>query len=261
MPGRWSTATRCRASRATRWAATNGRGTCGAAMCGCPGCRRSPRRAPRPWRRGGRSAWHASRCSLAMTRFGVIVAAALLAVPAAAQAEEGNWAGFHVGAHFGGGSGRSSWFDHGAGDIGAHDAGGVLGGGQAGYDFQSGRLVFGPQVELSGASLGGDHPDAVFQGPALQTDHADIDRLGTITGRLGYAADPWLFYGRAGAAWAHERYSFQGFFAPGLEFAAHTTTKWGWTAVPGCGPPGAGAIGVSIRENFHIVKTGINFRF
>lgn len=230
-----------------------------------------------------------------MTRFGVIVAAALLAVPAAAQAEEGNWAGFHVGAHFGGGWGHSSWFDHGAGDIGAHDAGGVLGGGQAGYDFQSGRLVFGPQVELSGAGLGGDHPDAVFQGPALQTDHADIDRLGTITGRLGYAADPWLFYGRAGAAWAHERYSFQGFFAPGLEFAAHTTTKWGWTAgagfeyafaprwsgfleydyldfgadsaqvgctaVPDCGPPGAGAIGVSIRENFHIVKTGINFRF
>jgi len=86
-----------------------------------------------------------------------------------------------------------------------------------------------------------------------------------------------------------------GFFAPGLEFAVSDGEKWGWTAgaglelgfapgwsgfveydylgfgsdvaslkctaVPDCGPPGKGAIGISVNENFHVVKTGLNFHF
>jgi hypothetical protein len=31
--------------------------------------------------------------------------------------------------------------------------------------------------------------------------------------------------------------------------------------VPDCGPPGKGAIGISVNENFHVVKTGLNFHF
>ncbi|HYU11710.1 MAG TPA: hypothetical protein VEK82_03985 [Stellaceae bacterium] len=104
-----------------------------------------------------------------------------------------------------------------------------------------------------------------------------------------------MAYGQGGAAWARARYSLTGFFAPGLEFAVSDGEKWGWTAgaglelgfAPGwsgfveydylgfgsdlatlkctavadCGPPGKGAIGISIRENFHVVKTGLNFHF
>jgi hypothetical protein len=33
------------------------------------------------------------------------------------------------------------------------------------------------------------------------------------------------------------------------------------TAVADCGPPGKGAIGISIRENFHVLKIGVNFHF
>ena len=33
------------------------------------------------------------------------------------------------------------------------------------------------------------------------------------------------------------------------------------TMVADCGPPGKGAIDISIRENFHMLKTGVNFHF
>ena len=32
-------------------------------------------------------------------------------------------------------------------------------------------------------------------------------------------------------------------------------------AVADCGPPGKGAIDISIRENLHVLKTGVNFHF
>src|SRR4051812_17586893 len=132
-------------------------------------------------------------------------------------------------------------------------------------------------------------------GPVPQPDRGSIDLLGTLTGRLGYAWGPLLLYGQGGVVWAHTRYDLSGFFAPGLEFAVSDDTKWGWTAgagaeyqiaptwsgfleydylgfgadaanlkctaVPNCGPPGANAIAISIRENFHVIKTGVNFRF
>lgn len=218
------------------------------------------------------------------------LAAELLPEPA------GDWRGFYLGGHFGGAFGRSEWFDLGVGNIGAHDASGILGGGQAGYNFQTEPWVWGPQASVSGSSLGGSHIDTVFGfGPVPQPDRGSIDLFGTLTGRLGYAWGPLLLYDQGGAVWAHTRYDLSGFFAPGLEFAVSDDTKWGWTAgagaeyqiapnwsgfleydylgfgadaanlkctaVPNCGPPGANAIAISIRENFHVIKTGVNFRF
>jgi outer membrane immunogenic protein len=208
----------------------------------------------------------------------------------------GDWTGLYIGVHFGGAWGNSDWVDLGAGNIGAHSPDGIIGGGQLGFNLQSGPFVWGAEASLSGSSIGGRHLDTVFQfGPAPEYDRASIDFLGTLTGRVGYAAGPLLLYGKGGLAWAHARYSLTGFFAPDLEFARTDGTKWGWTAgagaefaflpgwsgfveygylgfgsdvasltctaVPNCGPPGANAVGISIRENYHLVKTGINFRF
>jgi len=207
-----------------------------------------------------------------------------------------NWTGFYAGGHVGGAFGSSDWFDLGAGNIGSHSLDGFIGGAQLGYNLQTGPFVWGPEASFSGSTLSGRHLDAVFQfGPAPEHDRDSIDFLGTLTGRLGYAEGPLLFYAKGGAAWAHARYSLTGFFAPGLEFAVGDSTKWGWTvgagveyaflpgwsgfleygyldfgsdvaslkctAVPDCGPPGANAVGISIRENLHAIKTGINFRF
>ncbi len=229
------------------------------------------------------------------------IALCALLAPAAASAAEPppggiEWSGFYVGGHFGGAFGSSDWFDLGAGNIGSHDPDGIIGGGQIGYNFQHGPWVFGPEASFSGSTLGGKHLDAVFQfGPAPEFDRGEIDFIGTLTGRLGYASGPLLLYGKGGAAFAHTRNTLVGFFAPGLEFAVSDKTKWGWlagagaeyefaprwtgfleynylgfgsdlatlncTAVRNCGPPGATSVGISIRENIHTVKTGINFRF
>ena len=221
----------------------------------------------------------------------------LLSMSAAnAQLLVGNWGGLYLGGHFGADWGDSDWLDLGAGNIGSHSASGIIGGAQLGYNFELGPWVLGPQASLSGSSLSGKHLDAIFQfGPAPQHDQGRIDLLGTITGRLGYAWGPLLLYGQGGASWAQNRYFITGFFAPGLEFAVSDGTRWGWTAgagmelgfAPGwsgfleydylgfgsddaslkctavrdCGPPGASAIGISIRENFHVLKTGVNFHF
>ena len=207
-----------------------------------------------------------------------------------------NWAGFYLGGHLGGAWGHSDWLDLGAGDLGSHRLDGIVGGGQLGYNFQTGPWVFGPQASISGSSISGRHLDAIFQfGPAPEYDRDSISMLGTLIGRAGYTAGPVLLYGQGGAAWARARYSLVGFFAPELEFAVADSTKWGWTAgagaeyafaplwsafleygyldfgsdkaflrctaVPDCGPPGAGGVAISIRENLHMVKAGINFRF
>ena len=207
-----------------------------------------------------------------------------------------DWTGFYIGGHFGGAWGSSDWFDLGAGNIGSHSPDGIVAGGQLGYNFQTGPWVWGPQASFSGSTLSGRHRDAVFQfGPAPEDDRSSIDFIGTLTGRVGYADGPLLLYGHGGAAWASARYSLIGFFAPGLEFAVGDSTKWGWTLgaggeyafapgwsgfieygyidfgadvaslkcgpIPNCGPPGATAVGISIRENFHVLKTGVNFRF
>jgi len=207
-----------------------------------------------------------------------------------------DWRGLYLGGQVGGAWGNSSWFDLGAGNIGSHGMDGAVYGGQVGYNFQNGPWVFGPEASLAWSTLSGRHLDAVFQfGPAPEYDRDKIDLVGTLTARIGYTTGPWLVYGDAGGAFAHTRYSLAGFYAPGLEFAVGDTTKWTWTigvggeyafapgwsgflqysylpfgsdvatlnctTVPMCGPPGASAVRISIGEDYHIIKTGINFLF
>ena len=89
---------------------------------------------------------------------GIPFFAATGAVPsfalAAAPAGNRNWTGFYVGAHAGGGWGRTDWdsadgvFQSLADSVlaGSGDAAGMLGGVQAGYNFQAGRWVIGVEA-------------------------------------------------------------------------------------------------------------------
>ena len=73
-----------------------------------------------------------------------------------------NWSGFYVGAHGGGAWGKSNWLNTASsaplglypdlvpGDPNGHNISGWLAGGQMGYNFQSGALVYG--LELSGSA-------------------------------------------------------------------------------------------------------------
>lgn len=145
-----------------------------------------------------------------------------------------NWTGFYVGGHFGGGLARSEWADNSPifcislpcapTDAGSHNATGVLGGGQAGYNWQAGRLVFGVEGQYSFANVNGNHQNnavaaAPFLGPnsfvtfnAVDRLTTKIDGIGTIAGRIGFASeslDRTLFFVKGGAAFMRARYSDQ----------------------------------------------------
>jgi outer membrane immunogenic protein len=92
---------------------------------------------------------------------------------------------------------------------------GWLLGAQAGCDFQfAPNEVFGIEGSFSGGRLKG-HSDLVPSG-AIAGDNAIVtarlDALATLTGRLGYAIDRTLLYGKAGFAWADEQFSTTGLY-------------------------------------------------
>jgi outer membrane immunogenic protein len=134
------------------------------------------------------------------------------------------WAGFYVGGHLGYGEGTSDYrqdldFDF---DDDAFDAsntfrasvnpGGILGGVQAGYNWQAGSFVFGLEGDISftdwnkGTTVFDadfDTVDGLAPGDAYGTSSTDIDLLASVRGRVGYAMDSVLIYGTGGVAWAH----------------------------------------------------------
>jgi outer membrane immunogenic protein len=88
---------------------------------------------------------------------------------------QGLYAGFHIG--------------HGE----AGPADGVVGGGQIGYNWRSGQLVYGLEADVTFADIGIEHRYA----------SASIDWMATGRGRLGYLLTPSILaYGTAGFGFA-----------------------------------------------------------
>ncbi len=79
---------------------------------------------------------------------------------------------------------------------------GVIGGGQIGYNWQTGNLLFGVEADIqgSGETAVSNMGCGVIGACSLSvSDH--IRWFGTARGRVGYAADRWLFYITGGGAW------------------------------------------------------------
>lgn len=79
------------------------------------------------------------------------------------------------------------------------DANGAFFGGTLGYNFQRGNWVFGPEIEVGFINI--DELEVVSEGGsedgAISTEYGLYSVLG---GRLGYAADRTLIYGKIGLA-------------------------------------------------------------
>jgi outer membrane immunogenic protein len=81
---------------------------------------------------------------------------------------------------------------------------GFIGGGQIGYNWQAGNLVFGLEADFDGISAKGD--TAAVSPGSLTTPFAtmfnrELDWLGTFRGRLGFTiAPPFLVYATGGLA-------------------------------------------------------------
>jgi len=128
-----------------------------------------------------------------------------------------NWTGFYVGANVGGGwansdvSGGTVFTIMGLPPIlstfaGSYGAGGVLGGGQIGanYEFPN-HWVIGFEADVDASSLSGSggncSSNAAGVGVGCTGLSTKFNDFGTVRGRLGYAARNLLLYGTGGWAW------------------------------------------------------------
>jgi outer membrane immunogenic protein len=133
----------------------------------------------------------------------VLASASVIALSAAAHADGLNgprgyypaiWSGFYIGANAG-----WAWGDQ--SDIfavppfpGLNNVNGGFGGGQIGYNWQSGHFVLGVEADIQGADI---QDKTTFLGVNFKSG---LDWFGTVRGRLGYAFGPSLLYGTAGFA-------------------------------------------------------------
>lgn len=120
-----------------------------------------------------------------------------------------NWTGFYVGGNIGGGWGSHRTIATLGGatlvDATAHPDG-VVGGGQIGYNWQTGSWVFGLEADIQGSGQKGSWTQsfAVLGFPGTTTTSDKLDYFGTVRGRVGYAWDRQLVYFTGGWAYGRE---------------------------------------------------------
>ena len=140
-----------------------------------------------------------------------------------------SWAGFYVGANIGVASARTniSSANYFGGNLDSNTTG-VIGGLQAGYNWQFNSLVVGVEADISAASLNRATPSPL--GFAGDVFNGNMTALGTVRGRIGWAFDRILVYGTGGVAFANLKDQYN---APGFPFpfaATATSFATGWTA-------------------------------
>lgn len=165
-------------------------------------------------------------------------ASAVLAAPSFA------WTGFYIGGHLGVGHIRNNylgissftaatpWIGYSIGDRFAANATGIVGGVQLGYNWQLGsNIVAGIEASVSLSSL-----SHFFIGPTGTPDDEYRTRLpvfGSLTGRIGYAADRALLYVKGGLAVGHIRFALEDFAPPIVGGFRQSATRAGWTVGAG----------------------------
>jgi outer membrane immunogenic protein len=168
--------------------------------------------------------------------------------------------------------------------IGTHQTAGLIGGVQAGCDYQMGGVVFGVQGMFDGAGMTGN---TIWQTNPNFSHNGKVPWFATLTGRVGFTIAPAaMIYGKAGVAWLKHDYSWNFFNAP---IATASATPVGWTAGVGVewifagnwslfveydyirvgertvtfafvAPP-ATTFPVSVEENINMITVGFNYRF
>ncbi len=196
-----------------------------------------------------------------------------------------NWSGFYVGGHIGGAWSNATTSDPTganfapAGSNISNNGSGFIGGGQIGYNWQRGNWVFGVQGDMAWTGINASAADPFVPG---LTFNGKVSWLGTATGRIGYAWNNVLLYGKGGGAWVNNKISGSG---AGVSVTG-TNTRAGWTVgtgveygfapnwttfieydYVGLGTSTVTLTGTgisapaSIKQNISIVKAGINYKF
>jgi opacity protein-like surface antigen len=180
-----------------------------------------------------------------------------------------NWSGLYVGVNFGG-----AWTNGSLNIPGNNFYDGLtefIGGVQAGYNIQSGHLLFGVEGQFDGATF--DHPS--LPNPTLGS--VSQHWIGTVAGRAGFVDDLWLVYGKLGGGWVGSSAALN---APGLAWSG-SSTKDGWLLGGGieygfkahwtvrleydylalAGWNSATVPAIALNRNVQSITAGINYKF
>lgn len=180
-----------------------------------------------------------------------------------------SWTGFYFGINGGGGFGGSSWDSSGSRDV----SGGLIGA-QLGYNYQIGQTVVGVEGDFDATDLNGGGNSNCTAGCKTSNDW-----LSTVRGRVGYAADRFMPYVTAGAAFGNIKASTAGSqnssdnvgwtLGGGLEtaFAANWTARVEYLYLDlgsfNCGTACNGGASTTDNVSFHanILRAGVNYKF
>jgi outer membrane immunogenic protein len=167
--------------------------------------------------------------------------------------------------------------------------GGVVGGAQAGYNYQFNQFVIGAETDFQGTSLSGggnNSPLTLFPSPFPTANHfltpigaitganISLPWFGTVRGRLGYLIMPTLLlYGTGGFAYGQvDAFGFNntrtGWTAGGGAewlFAPHWSAKLEYLYVDLDSNGTTGTFGWTFGQHFHpelnVVRAGVNYHF
>jgi outer membrane immunogenic protein len=207
-----------------------------------------------------------------------------------------NWSGFYVGGNIGGAWGHevgSTIFTTPLALAGTQTPGnvsGFLGGVQAGFNYQlDPHWLVGIEGDWSWTDTKGSTstPGLIINPPSTLGGSTDIRWFATLTGRLGYIWDGWLYFAKAGGAWLNADYSATGSAGPFFEAASLSVNRSGWTVGAGIERmldknwtakleydylnfgtdrilftfPGVGSNGANTKTYVNIIKFGVNYKF
>jgi len=166
-----------------------------------------------------------------------------------------NWSGFYIGGNVGYGWGdadtsfnplpSAAAFVNLAPTTLGPDPQGVIGGVQAGYNWQAGKFVVGLEADIQASDIHGtalvtpiiQNSGVPFAGAGFLSASQRIDWFGTVRARAGFTpVDRLLLYVTGGLAYGNVSYAAQTDFRPvgtAAYPAAFSRTKVGWTAGAG----------------------------
>lgn len=133
---------------------------------------------------------------------------------------------------------------------------GFIGGGQIGYNYQTGPLVVGLETDFQGSTLRSTSTTLVPPPPVGSNQVATerLDWFGTVRGRLGYAFDQVLFYATGGLMYGQVSSSTLTTFTPAAPFTysgSNSAVRVGFVA--------GGGIEYAITPNWSIKAEGLYF--
>ena len=206
------------------------------------------------------------------------------APPAGALPVTYDWTGFYVGGHVGYGWADKAWQrSRSVSARSSHKADGFLGGGQVGFNYQTGMFVLGVEGDVSWADIkGGSTTGPLLLAPLGANFNTNVDWTATLTGRARPRVRP-LAGLRQGRCRLGARHATTPTSTPSRARSSWTETRIGWTVGAGVeyafAPNWIGKLeynymdfgtktvsfapgtSTDIDQQIHAVKFGINYKF